>query len=145
MREVRRVAIGPPARDVVREHEADAQASRRTGESRGRFLHGESRSFLRPRREPGVHRGQHVLLGHRVHRDERQLDIVAAAGHGREVLAEPLHPARQRVDLAVMMKQRQMLELHVGSPNAEGAGPCGPAPSHEKALRKRSVAFGDSA
>jgi hypothetical protein len=60
-----------------------------------------------------VEQRRDVLPGHRVHRDERHIQIAGAGVHHRSnVRAEPVHASRQPVEVALNFEQSNECELH---------------------------------
>jgi hypothetical protein len=123
MAKLRGPAVRPAALHFVGHDEAHAEASRHIDQPGGCRGHRRFAEVVRSRVQEQVEHGRDVLLAHRVHGDERQLQIAAAGtDHRPQVLAEPLHAARQPVDVALDAQEAHVLEIHLRSPTWRAAG-----------------------
>ena len=60
-----------------------------------------------------IEEGRKVILPHRVHGDERELQIVAPSRHGLNVFAESFDATRKVVEVPLNLEQREVLERHL--------------------------------
>jgi len=54
-----------------------------------------------------------MALPHRVHRDERELQLVAPSRHRLNVFAESFDATRKVVEVPLNLEQREVLERHL--------------------------------
>jgi hypothetical protein len=60
-----------------------------------------------------IQEGRKVILPHRVHRDERELQLVAPSRHRLNIFAESFDAARKVVEVPLNLEQRDVLERHL--------------------------------
>src|SRR5438094_1284860 len=112
MHALERLGLRPRAFGVVLHDQRDAELTRPFIDALFRLGERFGRDVLGVARQQGVVRGLRLLLPHRVHADDREDDIIAAARHLAKVVAEARHSARLVVERALLLEDAEEHELH---------------------------------